>query len=116
MSQYNWDDLPETTMPVVTGTMLRRFVCGDQLTVARIILTAGTILADHAHVNEQFSIVLAGRMEFIVDGQRTVVEAGSLIHLPSNARHGATALTDATVIDVFAPPRADWNEAAAKRT
>jgi quercetin dioxygenase-like cupin family protein len=108
MNQFRWDDLPEAAMPVAAGLMLRRFVSGTALTVARFTLTAGTVLAEHAHANEQFSIVLAGRIEFIVGGRRTLVEGGGLIHLPAHIVHGATALTDTEVIDVFAPPRADW--------
>jgi quercetin dioxygenase-like cupin family protein len=108
MNYVRWEDLPEMAMPVPAGTMLLRFVSGDQLTVARFTLTAGTVLPEHAHTNEQFSVLLSGRLEFTVAGEKMVVEAGGLLRLPANVPHGATALQDCVVLDVFAPPRADW--------
>jgi len=108
MDYFRWEDLSETAMPV-PGTMLRRFISGDQLTVARFTLAAGTILPEHAHANEQFSVLLSGRMEFTVAGEMIVVEAVGVLRLPANVPHGATALEDCVVLDVFSPPRTDWD-------
>jgi quercetin dioxygenase-like cupin family protein len=105
---YNWDRVPKEAMPAQAGDVLRRFVGGEQMTVARVSFSAGAVTEPHRHANEQFSLVLSGTMEFLVEGDPVVVRAGEVIHLPANALHGARALEPAVIMDVFAPPRADW--------
>ena len=78
------------------------------MTVARISFSAGAATLEHRHDNEQFSLVLSGEMEFVVEGEKTIVRDGELIHLPSNSFHGARAISESVVLDMFAPPRADW--------
>lgn len=111
MSSINkvaWDNMPETAMPAVAGSILRRFVGGQQMTVARIAFSEGAAVAEHRHVNEQFSLVLEGEMEFVVEGEKTIVRAGEIIHLPASSFHGARAISASVILDVFSPPRADW--------
>jgi quercetin dioxygenase-like cupin family protein len=105
----HWDNVPESEMPSLAGTVLRRFRSGDKLTVARVTFTEGAEVEAHTHENEQFAFVESGRMEFTVEGRTVLVEAGETLHLPSNVRHGAKALEASVIIDIFAPPRADWN-------
>jgi quercetin dioxygenase-like cupin family protein len=52
--------------------------------------------------------VLSGALEFIVEGRPVVVRPGEILHLPANEQHGARALEDTVVLDVFSPPRQDW--------
>lgn len=96
-------------MPALSGNILRRFVHGETITVARVAFKAGSEAAQHRHANEQFSFVLSGVMEFTVEGEPIRVKAGEFLHLPSHCLHGARALDeDVVVLDVFSPPRADW--------
>lgn len=109
MRKINLSELPESALPAEAGTVLRRFTGGENLTLARITFAKGSVLPVHAHPNEQFTVVLAGTLRFTgADGDITDVHAGEAMHLPPHVPHGATALTDATVLDVFAPVRADW--------
>jgi quercetin dioxygenase-like cupin family protein len=108
MKHYAWASVPETPLPAENGDIRRRFVGGAQMTVARITFTAGASLPAHRHVNEQFTLVLEGAMEFTVEGQTLVVRAGECIHLASEEFHGARALEDSVLVDVFSPPRDDW--------
>lgn len=108
MRHYDWDAVPESEMPAVSGRVTRRFVNGERMTVGRVAFTEGAETEPHRHENEQFTTVLSGRMEFTVEGRRVVVREGETLFLASNEWHGARALTAAVVLDVFAPPRADW--------
>ncbi len=104
------DQLPQSPLPAETGTVLRRFASGENITVAKITFLAGSVLPGHRHVNEQFTIVLEGTLEFVNEsGTKTIIGAGEMMHLPGGEWHGATALSDATVMDVFSPVRADWS-------
>ena len=107
MKHYKWQDLPEDAMPA-DGSVLRRFVNGQEMTMARVSFTEGSAVPAHRHENEQFSLVLSGTMEFTVEGKPVLVQAGEVLFLPANELHGARALQDAVVLDVFAPPRKDW--------
>jgi len=40
--------------------------------------------------------------------EELVVNAGEVLHLPSNVPHKAEALEDTLDVDVFSPPRQDW--------
>jgi len=108
MTHYDWANVPESALPATTGEVLRRFIGGAQMTVARVTFIEGTITPEHRHENEQFTLVIEGALEFTVEGKPVVVRAGECIHLPANELHGARALTHTTVFDVFSPPRADW--------
>lgn len=108
MATYVWDSMEATAMPAVTGSVMRRYVSGAEMTVARIAFSEGAVTAEHRHENEQFSYVLEGTMQFTIEGAPLVVPAGEMVHLPSNVLHGAKAVTAAIVLDMFAPPRADW--------
>lgn len=104
-----WNDVQaEVMMPGVT----RRFVHGEQAMVAQIELRAGAVVPWHEHANEQISILLSGRarFEFGGAGAPEVMEAGAgdTVVIPGYLPHQVTVLEDAQVIDVFAPPRADW--------
>lgn len=110
MKQYKWDDVGESQMPSVEGTVLRRFVDGERITIGRVAFTAGAITEPHRHENEQFSMVVSGRLEFTVEGETIIVGPGDVLHLQSNEFHGARALEPTVVIDVFSPPRADWKQ------
>jgi quercetin dioxygenase-like cupin family protein len=62
---------------------------------------------EHSHVHEQMSYCLKGRIAFRIDGVETVISQGETIYIPSQAKHGVTALEEAALLDVFTPIRKD---------
>ena len=86
----------------------RQVLHTETMTVARIVLAAGAVVPGHAHVNEQVTTVLEGRLRFVVDGREHIVVAGESVFLPANAQHEVEALSDAVALDVFSPVREDW--------
>lgn len=83
---------------------------GVHAMLSHLVLHQGFQVPVHAHENEQFALVLEGRLRFTLvegRGERTVeVGAGGVLHIPPNVPHAAEALETSTVIDVFAPPSA----------
>jgi Uncharacterized conserved protein, contains double-stranded beta-helix domain len=109
MRKFVWEDREQEAMPAVgTGQVLRRFVSGEQMTVAQVQFQAGSEVLEHQHENEQFTLVLSGTMEFTVEGQKVLVGPGEVLHLPARVPHSARAEVDSVLIDVFSPPRTDW--------
>lgn len=96
---------------VAFGNGLRRrtMVDGDKMTVLEIHYTGpGTGAPTHNHPHEQISYVLKGRVEFTVADKMTVLTPGSIIHVPGNVMHSATASEESTMIEMFSPPREEF--------
>ena len=85
-----------------------RFVHTDRMTCAYWTITAGALLPEHAHQHEQVSNVIRGRFEMTVEGETQTIEPGSLLVIPSGAKHRGRALTDCYILDVFVPVREDY--------
>ena len=83
-------------------------VHSDQLSVGYITLEAGSKLPEHAHVHEQWSHVIEGELEFVLDGEQQIMSKGMSVHIPSNIPHSAKALSQCVVIDTFLPVREDF--------
>jgi len=103
--RISWSDLEaDHPMPLLE----RRRVHGDRMTVARILLRKGFKIDPHAHDEEQIAVVLSGKIRFLVgepsDQREVVVGADELLHLPPNVPHGAEALEETIVLDLFSPP------------
>jgi quercetin dioxygenase-like cupin family protein len=64
-------------------------------------------------MHEQVVHVLEGDLEVTVDGKTSVLHAGSMGVIPSNAVHSGRALTDCRVLDAFYPLREDYMEGGA---
>lgn len=106
--QFRWDDMPKE---VVTDTISRRIITGNDMMLAHIYLDKGAIVPLHSHHNEQLTYILEGALRFWIgaDGAEQLdVRAGEVIHIPSNVPHRAEALEDTLDVDVFSPPREDW--------
>jgi unsaturated pyranuronate lyase len=95
----------------VNDMLDRRLITGDRMMLAQVYLKKGCIVPKHSHENEQLTYILEGALRFkLGDDQHEtlVVNAGEVLHIPSNVPHEAEALEDTLDVDVFSPPRADW--------
>jgi quercetin dioxygenase-like cupin family protein len=94
------------------GLLERRRMVGDKAMISHITLFKGCDVPMHQHENEQFSAVLSGKLRFSLgrpdeQGRTTVdVGPGEVIHLPSGLPHGAIAVEETVVLDIFSPPSA----------
>lgn len=105
MPPFDWNNIPREEL---NPSLVRQVIHTSQMTIARLELRAGGAVPVHAHVNEQVSMVLTGRLKFTVDGREVLVGPGQVLELPPNVPHGVEVLEDAIVLDVFTPPRQDW--------
>ena len=78
------------------------------LMMVRVTFAKGAVGALHAHPHRQVTYVERGRFEATVNGATTVVSAGDCFFVPPGSPHGAVALEDGALIDVFAPARTDF--------
>lgn len=80
----------------------------DQLMMVRITFRSGAVGVLHEHHHRQVTYVEAGSFEVTVDGKTTVLAAGDCFFVAPHTVHGALALEDGALIDVFAPARQDF--------
>ncbi|HEV8525631.1 MAG TPA: cupin domain-containing protein [Terriglobales bacterium] len=105
LRHLKWSDLGWEQMNPLLD---RQFISTAGLTVARFALKKGCVVPRHQHENEQVAMVLEGALKFGMDDREVVVRAGEALCIPPNLPHSAEALEDTRVMDIFAPPRADW--------
>ena len=66
-------------------------------------MPAGLEVPPHAH-GDQWGVVLAGELEFTVEGQTSHYKSGDSYFVPAGALHGGKALSHARILEVFADP------------
>ncbi len=105
---FRWDDIP---LESVTEHIDRKVITGERLMIAHVLLQKGAVVPRHSHENEQITYILKGALHFWIgedESEEVVLNAGEVLHIPSNVPHKAEALEDTLDVDVFSPPRQDW--------
>lgn len=75
------------------GVAMGKSVAGELIKVGITTYQEGEGPPPHFHPNEeQFILVLEGRMKMVLGDEEQVVEPGHLIHIPRNTRHGVCAI------------------------
>jgi quercetin dioxygenase-like cupin family protein len=102
-------DLP--VIDVWAEAVRARRVQGERITMAVIELAPDAIVPGHQHEAEQLGLVIEGSLTFTIGDERRELGPGGSWRIPSNVPHQVTTgPAGATVIDVFTPPRVDWDE------
>lgn len=81
---------------------------GANMTLGLVEIKAGSNLPVHQHPHEQITYILEGQLDMTIGGNFCPLTAGMYYVIPSNVPHGAVAVTDCKVIDVFNPVREDY--------
>ncbi len=102
-----WDEIEREQL---TPLLQRQFFSTTQLTMARFKLLKGCVVPEHRHENAQVTFVLEGKLKLNFSGHDVIVRAGETVQIAPNLPHGAEALEDTLLVDVFTPPRSDWEQ------
>ncbi|RYH17531.1 MAG: hypothetical protein EON54_27825 [Alcaligenaceae bacterium] len=70
-------------------------------------IPAGSILVQHKHAFDHLSILAAGTVEVLVDGDRTELTGPACLTIKANKHHGVKALTDVVWFCIHATDCAD---------
>ena len=84
---------------------------GEAMTLGLVKIAGGTALPLHQHVHEQITYVIRGRLNMQLGEETHMLIPGSVLVIPSNVPHGATAVEECELIDVFNPVREDYRSA-----
>ena len=99
---YQYDFANLTKVPAGTGysTSHGGVVEGERMLVGYIHKPRGTGSRMHSHPNEQFNLVVKGRLQGEVNGKPIDAPAGTLIYIPANAPHALVSTPEEDVIFV----------------
>ena len=87
----------------------RQMVVGQNIMICRLRFDPFVVTPAHRHRHEQMTLVMQGKVRFTLESEERVVNAGDVLHFPSNHWHGATMLDEEVVlIDIFSPIREDF--------
>ena len=92
------------------GVHRRIVLDGEKIMLVEVHFEPGAIGNVHRHPHEQATRVINGRVRFTLDGQEQIVAAGEYLLIPSQTLHGAEALEESLLLDIFSPPRQDFRD------
>ena len=92
------------------GPGLKRQLLGYDagLMLVRVRFDEGAVGQLHHHPHRQVTYVESGSFEVQIDDAKQVLTAGDGFYIPPEVEHGAVALEEGCLIDVFAPAREDF--------
>jgi len=104
----DWGSVPSER---IADGIDRQMVVGEKIMICRLRFDPFIVTEAHRHPHEQVTLVMQGKVKFIIEenGEAVVASQGDVLHFPSNNWHGATMLDEEVVlIDIFSPIREDF--------
>ena len=99
------DILPTHPAPGITRRILAH---GGQMMGVEASFEKGAVGEAHRHPHAQVSYILSGSFQYEVEGKTYNLHKGDSYYVAPNELHGATALEDAVILDIFTPQREDF--------
>ncbi len=93
---------------LLDGVRLKSMVHGSATHLTEVRFAKGAVVPEHQHPHEQTGYLISGSLRFFGAGEDTVVAPGDCWNFASGVPHGAEALEDSVVIEVFSPIREDY--------
>jgi quercetin dioxygenase-like cupin family protein len=94
------------------GLHRRTMAITDKMMVCEFFIERETVIPDHQHPHDHVGYVIYGKVEMKVGDEVRVCDPGDTYQIPGGVVHGAKALVDSLVIDIFSPPREDYRVAS----
>ena len=105
----NWRDAPRA-MSMRAGAD-RQVVSGQHSSVVRVVTEPTAVFngEEHRHANEQWLVVIRGRVRVICDGDEVDAATGDVVFFPAHSWHAAIGVgpEGCEYLELSAPPRFD---------
>jgi len=98
----------EGYISALPGINRKTLVYGEKTLMTEFFLAKGSSLPNHNHPYEQTGYLVTGKLRFTMGSEIIDAESGDSWCIPSDEIHGAEALEDSTVIEIFSPVREDY--------
>ena len=99
---------PEGYKEVFDGVILKNLVHGEKTHLIEVKLKKGAVVPEHQHRYEQTGYLISGLLRFFSGNTNNVARPGDSWNITSDMKHGAEALEDTVVVEVFSPVRKDY--------
>ena len=104
-----FDDVREIVPQQIWAGVVGRSVHGAEATLVVLTLEPNNEVPEHSHANEQIGVLLHGSVLFHVGGEHKQLAPGAMWVIPAHVPHSVDVGPEgASIVEVFAPPRADW--------
>jgi len=90
------------------GLTRRVLAYNDKLFLAEHQMVKGWAGAMHSHPHDQVVYIVSGHLKVNCQGKSFELRAGDKFVVRGGVQHGASAIEDSRVIDVFTPCREDY--------
>ena len=105
----NFFNIPELQATEMLPGIDRRAVWLDKVMITFFTFQPHAVVPEHAHDNEQVTVVTRGALEFTLGEETRILRAGDGVCIPPQVRHSAKVLDEATeAYDSWGPPRDDY--------
>ena len=104
--QYKPD--PSNYKELVPSVFMKVLVYGENSMLCEFQLKQGALIPAHQHPHEQTGYLVRGSLRFFGDEGETIVEPGCSWSFKGGVSHGAQALVDTVLVEVFSPVREDY--------
>lgn len=93
---------------LMDGVSLKNLVHGERTHLTKFMLKQGVVVPEHQHPQEQTGYLLSGKLRFFSGDHETIVTQGDCWTFAGGEMHGAEALEDTVVLELFSPIREDY--------
>jgi unsaturated pyranuronate lyase len=90
-----------------TGLTRKVMAYNDKLFLAEHQMVKGWVGTVHSHAHDQVVYVVRGHLRVTCQGRTFEIRSGDSFVVRGGVEHGASALEDSVVVDVFTPCRED---------
>jgi quercetin dioxygenase-like cupin family protein len=93
---------------VVGGVRLKSLVHGERTHLTEVRFRKSAVIPEHRHPHEQTGYLISGSLRFFSGDDEWTALPGDSWNLPGGWPHGAEALEESVVVEVFSPVREDY--------
>lgn len=93
---------------VLKGVRLKTLVHGERTHLTEVRFRKGAVVPEHQHPHEQTGYLISGSLRFFSGENEKIALPGDSWNLPGGFPHGAEALEETVVVEVFSPVREDY--------
>lgn len=90
------------------GIFMKVLTYGENSMLCEFHLKQGAVIPAHQHPHEQTGYLVSGLIRFFGDAGETIATVGSSWNFKGGVIHGAEALVDSVVLEIFSPVREDY--------
>ena len=95
---------------LLDGITIKNLAHSQITHLIEVRLEKGAIIPEHNHPQEQTGYLISGKLRFFSGEDEAIALPGDSWTFASSVMHGAEALEDTVVIEVFSPVRHDYLE------